>query len=149
MPKNGSNHVNTYDYCNTQDADNFIINSTKAAWTQHLSKEMKKLRKPIQFLKSNIRVAAFRPFIKHYLYFDPIFISDKALIPLLFPTNNSKNLTITVPDKIKGEFSTLITDITPDLHIHEADQCFPLHAKNDIGKMTNENATARNLLQTP
>ena len=123
------------DYCNTQDPDKFIINPKKVAWTPHLSKEMKKTGKPIQFLKSNIRIATFRPFIKHYLYFSPIFVSDKALIPLLFPTNNYKNPTITVPDKIKGTFSTLMTDTTTDLHIHEATQCFPLHVKNSTDKL--------------
>ena len=123
-------------YCNTQDPDNFIIDPTKVAWTSHLSKEMKKIGKPIQFLKSNIRTSMFRPFIKHYLYFSPIFISDKALIPLLFPNNDSKNPTITVPDKIKGTFSALMTDTTTDLHIHEAAQCFPLRVKKNADQMS-------------
>ena len=36
------------------------------------------------------------------------------------------NLCILVPDKIKGEFSVFITDMTPDLHVLETGQAFPL-----------------------
>ena len=125
----------TIDYCNTQDHDKFIINSKKIAWTPGLSKKIKKIGRPIQFLKSNIRTAAFRPFIKHYLYFDTMFIDNEYHIPRFFPSNNIKNPTITVPDKIKGTFSTLMTNTTTDLHIHEAAQCFPLHVKNNTDKM--------------
>lgn len=122
-------------YCNTQSPDKFIMNPKKVAWTPGLSTEMKKIRKPIQFLKSNIRTAMFRPFIKHYLYFDLTFIDSKYQIPRFFPSNNIKNPTITVPDKIKGTFSTLMTDTTTDLHIHEAAQCFPLHVKKNADQM--------------
>ena len=140
---------NMIDYCNTQDPDNFIIEPTKAAWTPDLSKKMKKLGGPIQFLRSNVRISAFRPFIKHYLYFEPMFIDAKYQIPRFFPFDNIENPTITVSDKIKGKFSTFITRTTPDLHIHEASQCFPLRAKNNIDRMTKGHRPARTLPQTP
>ena len=38
----------------------------------------------------------------------------------------AENLAIIVPDKIKEEFSVFITDVTPDLHVVDANQCFPL-----------------------
>ena len=38
----------------------------------------------------------------------------------------AENLSIIVPDKIKGEFSVFITNITPDLHILETNQVFPM-----------------------
>ncbi len=38
----------------------------------------------------------------------------------------AENLAIIVPDKIKGEFSVFITDITPDLHVLETSQVFPM-----------------------
>ena len=36
------------------------------------------------------------------------------------------NPTIIVPDKIKGEFSVFITDITPDLEVVHHGQVFPM-----------------------
>ena len=35
-------------------------------------------------------------------------------------------MTIMVPDKIKTRWSVFISNIPPDLHIHEASQAFPL-----------------------
>ena len=45
----------------------------------------------------------------------------RQLIPSspLFPSGEIKNPTIIVPDKIKGSFSAVITNMTPDLHILE------------------------------
>ena len=119
----------TIEYCNTQDPDNFIIDPMQVAWSPHVSRAMKKLQKPIKLDTSHIRTVLYRPFFKQQLYFDPVFVSDKALIPSsLFPSGDTKNPTIIVPDKIKGNFSTFITDVTPDLHILETSQCFPLYA---------------------
>ena len=35
-------------------------------------------------------------------------------------------MAIIVPDKIKGDFSVLITNMTPDLHVLETSQIFPM-----------------------
>ena len=37
-----------------------------------------------------------------------------------------QNLAIIVPDKLKGEFSVFITDITPDLEVVHHGQVFPM-----------------------
>ena len=122
------NMKHTIMYCNTQDPDNFIINSTQAAWSPHVSKAMKKLQGSIKQSKSYIRTALYRPFFKQQLYFDPVFVSDKALIPsYLFPSGDSENLVIIVPDKIKSSFSVFITNITPDMEVVHHGQCFPLY----------------------
>ena len=112
---------------------------------------MKKLGRPIQFSTENIRTATFRPFIKQYLYFDLMFIYEKALIPTFFPSNDNefKNPMIAIPDKFKGNFSTLITDNIPDLHINEATQCFPLKTKVNIRENQKKSGLPRDLLQTP
>ena len=124
----------TIEYCNAQDPDNFIIDPTQAAWSPHVSRAMKKLQKPIKLDTSHIRTVLYRPFFKQQLYFDPVFVSDKALIPSsLFPSGDTKNPTIVVPDKIKGSFSTFITDITPDLEAVHHGQCFPIYTYDMSG----------------
>ena len=37
-----------------------------------------------------------------------------------------KNLAIIIPDKIKDEFSTFITNMTPDLEVVHHGQVFPM-----------------------
>ena len=119
-------HIN---YCNIQDPDNFKIDVKQASWGVELSTALKKLSKPCKLDKSKIRIALYRPFFKQHLYFDSTFITAKYLIPSFFPSKGLDNPSIMVPDKIKGEFSTFITNTTPDLHIHEASQCLPLLVK--------------------
>ena len=119
----------TIEYCNTQDPDNFVTDVKQTSKSKELTDVIKKLRpKLLKFNKSSIRFALYRPFTKQYLYFDPIFVTAKYRIPSFFPSGDSENLAIIVPDKIKGSFSTFITDVTPDLHILETSQCFPLYA---------------------
>ena len=60
----------------------------------------------------------------------------QALMPKFFPQNETKNLTICIPYKFTGEFSAIVTDITPDLHVIAANQCFPLHVY-DNGETSN------------
>ena len=128
LKKNMKIHI---DYCNSQDLDNPIINPNKAKWSPNLSARLQRSPKQ-EFNKNKIHVVLYRPFFKQCLYFDKIFNHMQALIPKFFPTPDSKNLVICVPDKGVGEdFSTLVTDKTPDLHIIAQNQCFPLKTKNN------------------
>ena len=78
------------------------------------------------FSKEKIRISLYRPFFKQFLYFDDVWISAPYQIPKFFPEGDSKTPVIVIPDKgKKGEFSTLITNITPDLHLIEQSQAFP------------------------
>ena len=54
----------------------------------------------------------------------------------MFPENDTKNLAIVVPYRFKGNFSAFITDTTPDLHIIEANQVFPLYTYDKDRKKT-------------
>ena len=125
----------TIQYCNTQDPDNFVTDVKRASKSKELTDALKKLRpeKP-KFDMSRIRTALFRPFFKQNLYFDPVFVSAKYRIPSFFPSGDSENLAIIVPDKIKGHFSVFVVDSTPDLHIIETSQCFPLHVYDRAGR---------------
>ena len=126
LTKNMKRHI---DYCGKQDPDSFQIDPKQATWTAELSTALKKLPQLPILDKSKVRTALYRPFFRQYLYFDPTFVAAKYRISLFYPTGSTVNPAIMVPDKIKGEFSAMMTDITPDLHVHEASQAFPLKAK--------------------
>ena len=123
LSKNMKHHIA---YCNKQDLNNVQFDSLQAKLTSELINKLKKI-KFIKFKQSQIRTSLYRPFFKQFLYFDDVLISAMYQIPKIFPKGNSENIVICIPDKGKsGMFSTIVTDITPDLHIIEQSQCFPL-----------------------
>ncbi len=145
LTENMKRHI---DYCNTQDIDNFTIDPKQAKYNTELAIELKKLHKQntVPTLnESHIRTALFRPFLKQNLYFDPTFIAAKYKIPKFFPHGDVKNPTIMVPNKTKGEFSTIVMDRTPDLQNVVNGQAFPLKAKIQ----NHENVRRVGRLQTP
>ena len=117
-------HIN---YCNNQNPDNPVINPKQGKWSRGLRSKIKTI-KP-KFEQNKIRIALYRPFFKQYLYYDStrIFNEEVSQIPKFFPENYSKNLIIILPYKSTVYFSTFVTDITPDLNIITANQCFPLY----------------------
>ncbi len=74
---------------------------------------------------SNYRLSLYRPFHKQHVYFATSCIEMILRIPLMFPTLEAPNYVIGVPGI--GEtvsFSTLITDVVPDLHLNAGGQWF-------------------------
>ena len=117
-------------YCNKQDLTNSKLDKKlhdkkQIQWTGGLTQKLIK-EKPM-FDKDKIRRVLYRPFFKQYHYFDNVFNDAVYLIPRFFPENYSRNLTIIVPYKFTGEFSTFVTDVTPDLEVIHHGQCFPLY----------------------
>ena len=119
-------------YCNKQNPDNFQIDTQHAKWTRGSKTQYKRLGSQI-FDENKIRTAVYRPFFKQYLYFDKVFNEDLGQILKIY-SSDKKHPSIIIPDKIKNDFSTLLTDITPDKHIHETIQCFPLNTNINISK---------------
>ena len=122
------------DYYNNSNLDNFQIDPTQAKKSDFVIERMKRFGKKIRFDNQQIRTSLFRPFFKQHFYYERIFISRPQAISRCFPYNNSKNLVIIVPNKIKSCFSTFITDMTPDFHIIETSHCFPIYLYDKSGK---------------
>ena len=134
ITKNMKRHIN---YCNSQDPKNPMIDPRQAKWSSNLSESLTRLVSKPVFEKNLIRTAMYRPFFKQYVYFEEkAFIHRPYRIPLVFPKARSENLVICVPYKFTGDFSTFITDITPDLEFVHHGQCFPLYIYERQGKRT-------------
>ena len=133
------------DYCNAQDPNKPKIDQKRGKWTKELKDRLK--RKKPRFSDSDIRIAMYRPFFEQYLYYDDVYINTPGIVPPAFPNANSKNIVLCVPYKFRGDFSAIVTNIVPDLHLIEACQCFPLYVyKNDvrINNITDETRSAFN-----
>lgn len=106
----------------------------KISWTVNLIKDFEKGINH-SFVESEIIIGTYRPFLKLRLYFDKPFIERPGLWTRLFPSKDSKNFIISITG-IGGskEFSVLITDNIPNLHLVENGQYFPLYYYEENNK---------------
>ncbi len=116
------------DFYNANIGEEPVYDATKISWTRALKRNLEKQTKA-QFLADEIVIAAYRPFCKQRLYYDPaMWIEMPLQVPRLFPTPKHKNRVICTAGIGAKSFSCLMTDCIPDLHILESGaQCFPLY----------------------
>ncbi|KGQ63194.1 damage-inducible protein [Gallibacterium anatis 7990] len=124
-----NSEVERYNRTNkTIDVQDFInLDPKKIAWSRALRNDLKN-KKSYKFYSSTIRVGLYRPFIKQNIYFHKNLINDMAQIPKIFPTPTAENKVICVTGLSASAFSTLITNVIPDLNMMKAgSQCFPIY----------------------
>lgn len=126
--QNMTKHI---EYCNTQNLNSFKIDPTSAKWSRDLIIKLK--RKKPKFDQKKIRMSLYRPFFKQWLYFDQTYIDEDYQIPHMFPNPSTQNFVICIPYKFSGDFSVIITDHIPDLHVIQANQCFSYYAYDAKG----------------
>jgi predicted helicase len=113
-------------------ADDFLeedvrrLDPKHISWTRGLKGDLRKGKRATSNEKALVR-SLYRPFSKHWLYFDRQLNEVVSLIPKLFPTPGHANLVITTGIGAGAGFCALITDLIPDLHIMGTGQCFPLY----------------------
>jgi predicted helicase len=108
--------------------EDFIdANPLKISWTRALKREV--FKNIIHSYKHNdIRIGMYRPFQKQELYFDVPLLESPGISPVLFPNNKLENLVISITGTGGSkEFSPLILDCIPNLHVVENGQYFPLY----------------------
>lgn len=103
------------------------MDETKISWTRGLKKEWAK-GETLAHNPQSIQIGLYRPFSKTCVYTDRAFVEYPAIRERFFPTPQHQNLVITTmsPGDNK-DFSCLITDKVPDLHLMGTSQCFPLY----------------------
>lgn len=111
----------------TVDVDKFVgSNPKKISWDGTLKADLKE-RKSGSFSEGKIRKAIYRPFCKHWLYFDKQFNNSVYRMFDFFPTPDLKNLAICITGDGRRDFSALLVDTLLDLSLVSATQCFPLY----------------------
>lgn len=103
----------------------------KISWTRAVLSDIQR-NKPYNTQDCQFREGLYRPFFKQHLLFYRPLNEGMYQIPTLFPTSNQRNLVICVECiGARRDFTALITDCIPDLHVLEAAQCFPLYWYDD------------------
>lgn len=77
--------------------------------------------------ESKIGLCLYRPFSKQWHYADKIFNHSFYSLPKIFPMAEIENLVICLTVTGSKEFSTVISNTLPDLHLIGDAQCFPLY----------------------
>ncbi|MCL4517761.1 MAG: N-6 DNA methylase, partial [Thaumarchaeota archaeon] len=108
------------------DIDSFVDpNPKKISWTVNLKTELRKGRR-LDYEETSERIAMYRPFCKQHMYFNRKLTERVLQIPKLLPEPTSENLVISVTGVgSRGVFSSLISDVTPNLALLDPTQCFP------------------------
>jgi len=99
----------------------------KISWSSSLKSKLEKCL-IIEYQETNISQSIYRPFEKQWLYFDRYLNHRVAQMPKIVPNNILKNISISVSGiGAQKDFSVLITNCIPDVHLEHNGQCFPLH----------------------
>lgn len=110
--------------------------STKISWNDSLRNSCSK-NISLDYNANEIRTSIYRPFNKIKLYFDKRVIQRPYQLPKLFPYGSAENKIICITGTGGSkEFSPMITNVIPNLHIVENGQCFPLYYYEERQKQT-------------
>ena len=126
--------------------DFVVYDDTKIKWDLRLRQHLQR-GKLIEYMENKVRTSLYRPFTKSNLFFDRVLNNSIYLFPYFFPTpkTNGENQVIIVSDHgFRSGFSTLMANLTPDLHTLAASdsfQCFPFYTYNEDGTNRQENIT--------
>ena len=97
----------------------------KIKWTSELIEDLTQGKKG-EVRKENIGPSLYRPFTKSWIYYDRQF--NHRFKEKLFPSPYHENLAVSVTSTGENkDFSCLIVNAIPDLHLLATTQCFPLY----------------------
>ncbi len=113
---------------NQKDVEKFIdTNAINISWSVNIKNKLKS-NIAINYSDAQIRMSLYRPFQMQNIYYDKIFNERQLQIPKIYPTKEHQNLCICILGTgVTREFSTIITNIIPDLQLLQNGQTFPLY----------------------
>ena len=125
--------------------DIVAMSDSSLSWNRGLLNDCR-LNKELLYKNNGVRSSIYRPYNRQYVYFDADMNDMTYQLDKLLPNIKKNNLVICMssPGDMK-DFSCLIIDSIPDLHLVATTQCFPLYYymenKNKQTSWLDENAT--------
>lgn len=105
---------------------------TRIKWTREVYSDIAH-DKGAEYRDDHVRLSLYRPFSRQWLYMDSQFNNCVYQQPKLFPYEGAENLEICMVGPAAGrEWTCLITDCVPDLHMQSTSQCFPLYWYEEV-----------------
>jgi len=124
-----------------QKVETFVNTDPKRiSWSRRLKKDLARLVNH-QFVDGSVVIGMYRPYCKQICYFNRQFNEDICQQPKIFPVAGLENVVICVTGIGAGEeFSALIVDTVPNLHLQDTGQCFP---PNAVARTTSRSIISR------
>lgn len=107
------------------------MDSTKIAWNRSLL-TFRAQGRALAFEQESMRNSLYRPFCKQTAYFNRDLNDMVYQLPKLFPTPAHENIAIIASIAGTKDFSVLITDTLPDLHLVGDAQTFSLYTYEPV-----------------
>jgi predicted helicase len=109
-------------------AESFVeTDATKIKWSSSLLQDLVRVQKS-SYSPDGVGVSMYRPFCKQFVYFDKQMNHRVYQMPKIFPMFTMKNVVIVASGiGASRDFSSLVSDCIPNLHMHDTSQCFPLY----------------------
>ncbi len=103
---------------------------TKIAWTDGLKNKLIKNKNLPESSEKRVRLAMYRPFNKHMVYWDKDWIHRQGEFSKIFPDKSAQNVVINTTIR---NFSTLVSGAIPDIHFIGDATAYPLYYYDDLG----------------
>jgi len=103
------------------------FDSIQFSWDAHNKLDLEKSRK-YKYDLDSFRTALYRPFSKTNCYFNKHLINRRFQMMQIYPDTKLDNQVICLTVTGEKEFSVLMANILPDLHLICDAQCFPPQA---------------------
>ena len=97
------------------------------SWNRNLLNDCR-LNKELYYKEKGVRTGVYRPYCKQSVYFDADMNDMTYQLDKIFPSQDKQNFVICMssPGDSK-DYSSLIVNSLPDLHLVATTQCFPLY----------------------
>lgn len=126
---------------NDRNLSDFLLNDPKAiSWTRQLKKELLK-KSTFEHSEKFLQLCNYRPYTKHWGYYDRTFIESISKMPDVFPLGDDggHNRVIVANMNYNGTgMFGLMSDRVTDLHFNGDSRCFPLHSYSRKALLTRQ-----------
>lgn len=112
-----------------KEKDDLNMDPTKISWSSSLISDVKNRKSLSEY---SVRYALYRPFYKQNVYFGESFIHRMGQMREFFPTSDYENIVICTTSIGDKNFSAIILNCIPDLHLTATTQCFPLYYYEEL-----------------
>ncbi|WP_120885979.1 DEAD/DEAH box helicase [Helicobacter pylori] len=106
---------------------------TKIAWTDGLKNKLIKNKNLPESSEKRVRLAMYRPFNKHMVYWDKDWIHRQGEFSKIFPDKDAQNVVINTSSMASKNFSCLIANEITDVQTMANTQAYPLYYYDDLG----------------
>jgi predicted helicase len=115
-----------------------FVSYEKIKWSETLKLNLQK-GTYASFCHENIRRALYRPFVKMFLYFDPVLDERRYQMPRIFPSSSTTNKIIWTKAGSEWPFFVLAGDSISDYLPQGGSRCFPFFTSDSAGTSQTEN----------